>query len=1289
MKRYLLLLAVLLSLSAVAYAQESAPPPHLVNRAQMLADPNLAVQSDLSLRLTVRTVDSTVIGKGITQLVFPNGSLAITGKIGTVTFSGGGGSGDVVGPSSSTDNAVARFDATTGKLLQNSVVTIGDTGNVAGVGTLNTHTIPGGTDTFTLNAAAQSLTNKKLGSLTSNGFVKTTGGDGTLSVDTATYLTGNQTISFAPTGDVTGSTTGATTLAPALTIGAGKVTNAMLAQVTTATFKGRTTAGTGNVEDLTATQATALLNAFAGDSGSGGTKGLVPAPASGDAAASKFLKADGTWQTVSGTGANTALSNLASVAVNLALTPGTDNSIALGSASKRWTDAFLSGGIKGANGYVAKFVDVSSSASYFQFTNTASTGTTSDSKLILEPDGTDANISIHFKAKGTGATTSGQTYFNVSSRYDRPAISFWDSNFGYLTNYGIGMKSGGSYISMNATNLMLGAGDGTTGKLVQIGGGANLVWHAGTSTAEDCPPCAVVGFTKASAAVIGLIASPTTADDTFPNGATLAMTANTPAQITANQNDYNPSIASYFQRWSTDASRNVTGLTFAVTQVAGQMHRIWNVGTNNLVLVNDDGSSSTAANRFLTSTGSNLTIATKECADVQYDTTVSRWRATPCAAAASGGSGTVNSGTAKRLAYYASTGTTVSDATGFEYQSGASPNVGITAQNAAHVPLRLISATSPSANVFEASADNGTTTHFLITNAGAPSAPGSGSSSERYGSGSALSNATSSVAVGNSAQMSVGSSNGVVMGQGATLSGSNGVLIGQGGFASANSSVTIGQNTTGAASGITLGKDASGASNSFVAGSSGTAMTNVYFGKGVTNTAATAYTINGVGGSGSNNTGAALQLAGGIGTGNVASVGINFLTSDPGSTGSTAQTLTTKMALSGGGTLAVTPLAPAANTTYDGLTLTNSTTATTGNESFAPGILFDGQGFRTTSTAASRRTKFRVDLQPLDGTTNPVDRLVFSQEVNLAGTFTTHTVLGVAQDGTQYAVLPGGSETGWPGLALGVNFGSQASPVIDGLYSTNGGSHLILRPANRVGVHGSGVSLVSGATLAFNNNASSIPTGTDDTFIKRGGAAATLQFGAADLNGASVAQILRVQNGITGTDVAPAASFTIRGPLGTGNTTPGYITLQGGARNTASGTTAHTAIDRLIVGPTKVLTNNTATTVTNVTVASGSVAGGVLHYGIEVQDGTDFQFEEGEISFHVSNKGGTIANNVTSKSLNQQLATAGTLTVTWTISAANPALLQVNANSSLTPSTGFPRLVYAVMNLGNQAVAVQ
>jgi hypothetical protein len=49
---------------------------------------------------------------------------------------GGGGSGDVVGPASATDNAIARFDLTTGKLIQNSVVIVDDSGTITGVASL-------------------------------------------------------------------------------------------------------------------------------------------------------------------------------------------------------------------------------------------------------------------------------------------------------------------------------------------------------------------------------------------------------------------------------------------------------------------------------------------------------------------------------------------------------------------------------------------------------------------------------------------------------------------------------------------------------------------------------------------------------------------------------------------------------------------------------------------------------------------------------------------------------------------------------------------------------------------------------------------------------------------------------------------------------------------------------------------------------------------------------------------------------------------------------------------------
>lgn len=102
----------------------------------------------------------------------------------------------------------------------------------------------------------------------------------------------------ALTGDVT--TTSGTV---ATTIAADAVTNAKLANMATATFKGRTTAGTGDPEDLTATQATALLNVATAT-----LKGLVPAPGT---STGLFLRDDMTW--AAGGGAGTGDMVLASI----------------------------------------------------------------------------------------------------------------------------------------------------------------------------------------------------------------------------------------------------------------------------------------------------------------------------------------------------------------------------------------------------------------------------------------------------------------------------------------------------------------------------------------------------------------------------------------------------------------------------------------------------------------------------------------------------------------------------------------------------------------------------------------------------------------------------------------------------------------------------------------------------------------------------------------------------------------------------------------------------------------
>lgn len=119
----------------------------------------------------------------------------------------------------------------------------------------------------------------------------------------------------------------------------------------------------------------------------------------------------------------------------------------------------------------------------------------------------------------------------------------------------------------------------------------------------------------------------------------------------------------------------------------------------------------------------------------------------------------------------------------------------------------------------------------------------------------------------------------------------------------------------------------------------------------------------------------------------------------------------------------------------------------------------------------------------------------------------------------------------------------------------------------------------------------------------------------------------------------------------------------------------------------RVLTNNTAITIVSATIINGSMIGGMIQYHIEVTDGTDFQSEVGSIYYNAINKGGTVTVTVT-ESNSQQNVSAGTLTSTWNLSTTNPAVLSINANSSLTPSTNYPRITFSVQNLGQQDVAI-
>lgn len=135
---------------------------------------------------------------------------------------------------------------------------------------------------------------------------------------------------------------------------------------------------------------------------------------------------------------------------------------------------------------------------------------------------------------------------------------------------------------------------------------------------------ATISVTNAAAArtALGAAASGSNSDITFLNvlqGIVLLDT--TPAQITADQNDYNPGTASNF-RISTDASRTITGIAGGSN---GRLLIYKNVGSFDFVLSHQNLASA-AANRIITATGGDIAYASNTAAWLLYDSTDSRWR---------------------------------------------------------------------------------------------------------------------------------------------------------------------------------------------------------------------------------------------------------------------------------------------------------------------------------------------------------------------------------------------------------------------------------------------------------------------------------------------------------------------------------------------------------------------------------------------------------------------------------------------------------------------------------------
>ena len=180
----------------------------------------------------------------------------------TITATGTA-AGNVTGPVSSTDNAVVRFDNTTGQVIQNSGVIINDSGEVTvGVWKGTEVTVPyGGTGVSTLTGIVKGNGQSAFSAATAGtDYVAPGGALGTPSSGTATNLTGLP-LSTGVTGTLPVANGGTGTTTPSLVAGTNVTISGTWPNQTIAATGGG--GGSGTVTDVSVVSANGLAGTVA------------------------------------------------------------------------------------------------------------------------------------------------------------------------------------------------------------------------------------------------------------------------------------------------------------------------------------------------------------------------------------------------------------------------------------------------------------------------------------------------------------------------------------------------------------------------------------------------------------------------------------------------------------------------------------------------------------------------------------------------------------------------------------------------------------------------------------------------------------------------------------------------------------------------------------------------------------------------------------------------------------------------------------------------------------------